>query len=193
MKILEYMQVYYFCGIYRWFYDDWFWLSESLRGLYWIVSIIWIYLLNLYLVHYVTGFGYFWWEFKTITENDQFFINLKNAFLETEHESHTFLKFSSVHLSCSIVSEFGDPIGCSSQGFPVHHQLPELTQTHVHQVGDAIQLSHPLLPSSPPVLSLSQHQGLFQWVGSLHQVAKKVLELQLQHQSFQWIFRTDFL
>ena len=145
MKILEYMQVYYFCGIYRWFYDDWFWLSESLRGLYWIVSIIWIYLLNLYLVHYVTGFGYFWWEFKTITENDQFFINLKNAFLETEHESHTFLKFSSVHLSCSIVSEFGDPIGCSSQGFPVHHQLPELTQTHVHQVGDAIQLTHPLL------------------------------------------------
>ena len=80
---------------------------------------------------------------------------------------------------------------CSIPGFPVHHQLPELAQTHVHWVGDAIQPSHPLLSPSPPAFSLSQHQGLFQWVSSSHQVAK-VLELQLQHQSFQWIFRTDF-
>ena len=77
-------------------------------------------------------------------------------------------------------------------GFPVHHQLPELTQTHVHWVSDAIQPSHPLSSPSPPALNLSQHQGLFQWVDSLHQVAK-VLEFQLQYQSFQWIFRTDFL
>ena len=76
-------------------------------------------------------------------------------------------------------------------GLPVHHQLLEFTQTHVHLVGDAIQPSHPL--SSPsPAFNLCQHQGLFQWVSSLHQVAK-VLEFQLQHQSFQWIFRTDFL
>ena len=67
---------------------------------------------------------------------------------------------------------------------PVHHQLPELTQTHVHQVGDAIQSSHPLSSPSPPAFNLSQHQGLFQGVSSLHQVAK-VLEFQLQHQSFQ--------
>ena len=66
--------------------------------------------------------------------------------------------------------------------FPVHQQLPELAQIHVHQVGDAIQPSHPL--SAPPVFNLSQHQGLFQWVSSLHQVAK-VLKFQLQHQSFQ--------
>ena len=79
----------------------------------------------------------------------------------------------------------------SMPGLPVHHQLPEFTQTHVHQVGDAIQPSHSL--SSPSsALNLSQHQGLFQWVGSSHQMAK-VLELQLQHQSFQWIFRVDFL
>ena len=65
-------------------------------------------------------------------------------------------------------------------------------QSHVHWVGDAIQPSHPLAPPSPPALHLSQHQGLFQWVGSSHQVAK-ILELQLQHKSFQWIFRTDFL
>ena len=75
---------------------------------------------------------------------------------------------------------------------PGHQQLPEFTQTHVHRVSDAIQPSHPLSSPSPPAFNLSQHQGLFQWVSSSHQVAK-VLEFQLQHQSFQWIFRTDFL
>ena len=85
-----------------------------------------------------------------------------------------------------------NPMNCSTAGFPVHHQLPELSQTHVHWVDDAIQLSHPLLSPSPPAFNLSQHQGLFQWIGSSHQVTK-VLKLQLQHQSFQWIFRTDFL
>ena len=85
-----------------------------------------------------------------------------------------------------------NPMGCSRPGFPVHHQLLELTQTHVHQVNDAIQPSHPLSYSPPHAFNPSQHQGLFQWVSSSHQVAK-VLELQLQHQSFQWIFRTDFL
>ena len=69
-------------------------------------------------------------------------------------------------------------------GFPVHHQLPELTQTHVHRVGDAIKPSHPLLSPSPPAFSLSQHQGLFQRVSYSHQVAK-VLEFQLQQQFFQ--------
>ena len=69
---------------------------------------------------------------------------------------------------------------------------PEFTQTHVHRVGDAIQPSHPLLSPSPPALNLSQHQGLFQWVSSSHQVAN-VLEFQLQHQSFQWTPRTGLL
>ena len=81
---------------------------------------------------------------------------------------------------------------CSTPGFLAHHQLPELTQTHVHRVGDHIQPSHPLSSPSPPAVSLSQHQGLFKWVSYLHQVAK-VLDFQLQHQSFQWILRTDFL
>ena len=72
--------------------------------------------------------------------------------------------------------------------FPVLHHFLEFAQTHVHWVGDAIQPSHPLLPTSPPALNLSQRQGLFQWVSSSHQVAK-VLELQLQHQSFRWKFR----
>ena len=84
------------------------------------------------------------------------------------------------------------PMDCCTPGFPVHHQLPELAQTHVHWVGDAIQPSHPLSSPSPPAFNLSQHQDLFQWVRSLHQV-DKVLEFQLQYQSFQWIFRTDFL
>ena len=85
-----------------------------------------------------------------------------------------------------------NPMNRSTPGLPVHHQLPELAQTHVHQVGDAIQLSHSLLSPSPPAFNLSQHQGLFLCISSLHQLAQ-VLALQLQHQSFQWLFRTDFL
>ena len=73
---------------------------------------------------------------------------------------------------------------CSTPGFAVHHQLPEFTQTHIHWAGDTIQPSHPLSAPSPPAFNISQHQGLFQWVSSSHQVAK-VLEFQLQHQSFQ--------
>ena len=85
----------------------------------------------------------------------------------------------------------------SRPGLPVHHQLTEFTQTHVHRVSDAIQPSLPLSSPSPPVPSPSQHQGLFQWVNNSHEVAK-VLELQLQHQSFQWTpglisFRMDWL
>ena len=74
-------------------------------------------------------------------------------------------------------------------GLPVHHQLPEFTQTHAHWVGYVIQPSHPLSSPSPLVPSLSQHQGLFQWVNSLHEMAK-ILEFQLQHQSLQWTLRT---
>ena len=81
-----------------------------------------------------------------------------------------------------------NPMDSSMPGFSVLHYLPEFVQIHVHWVGDAIQPSHPLSPSSPPALNLSWLHGLFQWVGSLHQVVK-VLELQTQHQSFQQIFR----
>ena len=77
-----------------------------------------------------------------------------------------------------------DPMNWSTPGFPVHHQLPEFTQTHVHRVSDDIQPSHPLLSPSPPAPNPSQHQSLFQWVNSLDEVAK-VLEFQLQHYSFQ--------
>ena len=100
-----------------------------------------------------------------------------------------FSQFSSVDPSCPTLC---GPMDYSTPGFPVHHQLLELTQTHVHRVSDAIQPSHPLSSPSPPPFNLSQHQSLFQWVSSSHQMAK-VLELQLQHQSFQWIFRTGFL
>ena len=97
-------------------------------------------------------------------------------------------QFSLVAQSCPTLC---NPMNCSTPGFPVHYQLLELTQTHVYRVGDTIQPSHPLSSPFPPAFNLSQHQGLFQWVSSLHQVAK-VLEFQLQHQSSQWIFRTDF-
>ena len=91
------------------------------------------------------------------------------------------IKFSSVAQSCLTLC---DPMDRSTPGFPVHHKLPELAQTHVHRVGDAIQPSHPLSPPSPPAFNISQHQGLFQGVSSLHHVTK-VLEFQLQYQSFQ--------
>ena len=96
---------------------------------------------------------------------------------------------SSVTQSCPTLC---DPMKHSTPGLPVHDQLLESTQTHVYWVGDAIQPSHPLSSPSPPALNLSQHQDLFKWVISLHQVAK-VLEFQLQHQSFQWTLRADLL
>ena len=101
----------------------------------------------------------------------------------------TTVQFSPVSHSCLTLC---DPMDCSTPGFPVHHQLPELAHTHVHRVSDIIQPSPLLSFPSPPAFNLSQHQGVFRCVSSLHQVAK-VLEFQLQHQSFQWIFRTDFL
>jgi len=98
----------------------------------------------------------------------------------------------SVKFSHSVISTLWDPMDCSTSGYSVLHHLLELAQTHAHRVGDAIQPSNPLPAPSPPALNLSQHHGLFQWVSSLHQVAK-VLELQLQYQCLQWIFRADFL
>ena len=89
------------------------------------------------------------------------------------------VQFSPVVQSCLTLC---DPMNRSTPGLPVHHQLPESTQTHVHWVGDAIHPSRPLSSPSPPALNLSQHQGLFKWVSSSHQVAK-VLEFQPQHQS----------
>ena len=100
-----------------------------------------------------------------------------------------FSSVSSVAQSCPTLC---DHMNHSRAGLPVHHQPPESTQTHVLQVGDAIQPSQPLSSPSSPSLNLSRHQGLFKWVSSLHQVAK-VLEFQLQHQSFQWTPRTDLL
>ena len=97
-------------------------------------------------------------------------------------------QFSSVAQSCPTLCNSMD---CSTPGLHVYHQLLELAQTHVHWDSDAIQPSHPLSSPSPPIFNLPQHQGLFQWVSSSHQVAK-ILEFQLQHQAFQWIFRTDF-
>ena len=123
-------------------------------------------------------------------------INLKvNASFLLNPVSFHILRFSKVHSDLQFTQlcpTLCDPMDCCTPDFPVHHQLPEFAQTHVRWVSDAIQTSHLLLSPSPPAFSLSLHQGLFHWVSSSHQVAK-VLELQLQHQSFQWIFRTDFL
>ena len=97
-------------------------------------------------------------------------------------------QFSSVAQSCLTLF---DPMDCGAPGFPVHHQLPELAQTHVHWVSNAVQPFHPLSSPSPPAFNLSEHQGLFQWVSSSHQVAK-VLEFQLQHFNFIWAKFEDY-
>ena len=99
------------------------------------------------------------------------------------------VQFSSVAQSCPTPC---DSMNRSMTGLPVHHQLLEFTQTHVHRVSDAIQPSHPLSSPSPPARNPSQHQSLFQWVNSSHEVAK-VLELQLKHHSFQRNPRADLL
>ena len=100
-------------------------------------------------------------------------IIIKNHYLKSL--SFSSVQFSSVAQSCPTLC---DPMNCSTPGLPVHHQLPEFTQTHVHRVSDAIQPSHSLSSPSPPAPNPSQHQSLFQWVNSLHEMAK-VLEFQL--------------
>ena len=115
-----------------------------------------------------------WWEGKLVTDTME--NNISSA------------QFSSVAQLCPTLC---DPMDCSTPGLPVHHQLLESTQTHVHWVGDAIQPSRPLSSPSPPAFNLSQHQSHFKWVNSSHQVAK-ILELQLQHQSFQWTPRPEY-
>ena len=106
----------------------------------------------------------------------------------TIQQSESAIDCCSVAKSCPTLCS---PMDCSTPGFPILHCLPEFAQVHIHWVINAIQPSQPLSPPSPPAFNLSQPQGLFQWVGSSHQVAK-VLELQLQHQSFQWIFKVVF-
>ena len=120
-------------------------------------------------------------EVEDRTESSQFLIKTW-SFLLT-------IQFGSVAQSFPTLQ---DPMDHSTPGLPVHHHLSESIQTHVHWVGDAIQPSQPLSSPPLPAFCLSQHQGLFQWVSSSHQVAK-VLEFQLQHQPFQWKHRTDLL
>ena len=129
-----------------------------------------------------------WIKVKEESEKAGLKLNIKKTKIMASSPISS-VQFSSVAQSCPTLC---DPMNHSTPGLPVHHQLPESTQTHVHWVSDTIQPSHPLSSPSPPALKLSQHQGLFKWVSSLHQVAK-ILEFQLQHQSFQRIFRTDFL
>ena len=125
-----------------------------------------------------------WYIHITVSKIDN-----KDLLYSTGNSTQCSVLFSSVAQSSPTLC---NPMDCSTPGLPVHHQLPEFTQTHVHWVSDAIQPSHPLSSPSPPAFDLSQYQGLFKWVSSLHPVAK-VLEFQLQHQSFQWIFRTYLL
>ena len=142
-----------------------------------------------HVVGHTTQYIFFKKSILKIYKNCTISLYLLKKLSETFLHKSNSVQLSSVAQSCPTLC---DPMDCSMPGLPVHHQLLALTQTHIHWVSDAIQPSHPLSSTSPPAFNLSQHWGLFQWGTSSSQVAK-VLELQLQHQSFQWIFRTDFL
>ena len=155
-----------------------FWkiLLVAWQGWYWIYRLLWVvYSFSLYRFFWSMNMVYFsiylcfLWFLSSVFYS---FLNIYFLFLSVQ--------FSSVAQPCPTLC---DPMNCSTPGLPVHHQLPEFTQTHVPQVSDAIQPFHPLSSPSLPAPNPSQHQGLFQWVNSLHEVAK-VLEFQLQHQSF---------
>ena len=143
----------------------------------------WLFSLSIMFLRFLYDAGYSSTSFLLLSE-----ITLNNIPLYSIMHLYIY-QFSSVAQSCPTLC---DPMDCSMSGFPVHHQLPELAQTHVHWVNDAIQPSNLLSSPSPPAFNLSQHQGLFKWVSSSHQVAK-VLEFQLQHQYFQWTPRIDLL
>ena len=131
-----------------------------------------------------------WLHGRPITPREKGLRQVRDIFREPADQEDG--RISSVQFSCSVVSDSLRSHGLQMPGFPVHHQLPELIQTHVYRVSDAIQPSHPLSSPSPPTFKLSQHHGLFKWVSSSQQVAQ-ILEFELQHLSFQWIFRTDFI
>ena len=114
--------------------------------------------------------------FNTLSINCPYYGEFHSFWIGCLTNIHLYTQFNSVTLSCPTLC---DPVNRSTPGLPVHHKLPEFTKTHVHRVGEAMQPSHPLLSPFPPAPNPSQHQGLFQWVNSLHEVVK-VLEFQLQ-------------
>ena len=117
--------------------------------------------------------------------------SLKLSIQKTKIMASGPIQFSSVQFTQSCPN-LCDPMNRNVPGLPVHHQLPEFTQTHIYQVSDAIQPSHPLSSPSPPAPNPSQHQSLFQWANSSHELAK-VLEFQLQHHFLQRNPRSDLL
>ena len=146
-----------------------------------------------FIIFSIILFATYWIQFPVLYSRTLCLSILYTCIFPLKFSSIPFLylsvHFSSVAQSCPTLC---DPMNHSTPGLPVHHQLPESTQSHVHRVSNAIQPSHPVSSPSPSALNLSQHQDLFQWISSFHQVAK-VLEFQLQHQSFQWTLRTESL
>ena len=126
------------------------------------------------------------WNHKGLLEETTSCLFFNSLLTDSESYCCCSVQFSSVAQSCPTLC---NPMNRSRPGLPVNQQLSESTQTHVHRIDDAIQPSHPLSSPSPLALYLSQHQDLFKWVSSSHQVAK-VLEFQLQHQFYQWTPKT---
>ena len=157
------------------------------------VCCFWITFLNLHFKWYEYYVFHMFLPFFFKIDDKVSHIRNCNSTLDTNFGLDFYLQFSSVQFSsvAQLCPTLCDPMNCSTPGLPVHHQLLEFTQTHVHRVGDAIQPSHPRSSPSPPAPNPSQHHSLFQWVNSSHEVAK-VPEFQIWHHSLQTP-RTDLL
>ena len=141
-----------------------------------VKSQCWLWLSTHHVDHSTSSIWQNQWELNSNMLNERFLSSTQDILWKLKIPKPLgSVQFSSVTQSCSTLC---NPMNHSTPGLPVHHQLPEFTQTHVHWVSDAIQPSHPLSSPSPPAPNPSQHQGLFQWVNSSHEVAK-VLEFQL--------------
>ena len=146
-------------------------------------------------IHYSVFFFLISWNVVNNFLTNILLVIYKDNSDQTDQLTNRTLNHWKFNCCCSVAQTHWtlcDPLDCRTPGFPDLHHLLKLAQTHVHQFADAIQPFHPLTSPSPFAFNLFHHQALYQWVGSCHQVAK-VLELQLQHQAFQWTFRTDFL
>ena len=152
--------------------DHWNWPSTKIGFPFGVMEMLWNWIAQR-LCRRVEGTKILWSVWFKMAHFLWF--NFCELYLKKSKNTLSSVQFSSVTQSCPTLC---DPMNCSTPGLPVHHQLPEFTQTHIHRVHDAIQPSHPLSPPSSPAPNPSQHQSLFQWVNSSHEVAK-VLEFQL--------------
>ena len=166
LKLVIHFNLYKVWGLgWRFFFN--LWMSNCPRTIWWKFYLNYVVFADLSKLRHVCGYFYVLYS-----------VPMSMSIPPPLPHRYYYFSYQSVQFSHESYLTLCNPRDCSTPGLFVHHQLPKFTQTHIHRVGDAIQPSHPLSSPSPPAPNPSQHQGLFQWVNSSHEVAK-VLELQL--------------